>query len=199
MPGSVPWLGCKGQGHVRQEGCQGGDGHHLSRVDGRESRWLCVKSGPGRSGMQGPSRRPGVKDSVAPMVGGAGAAELWVPGGFLTGGGHQGRCRAILRPGAGSRVDPARWAASPSRFLPHPEGRACHFSPRPSWPPPSLPVPLSGPLLTNPSSLFRLESLLLDYQPLSPQLPAQCHPAEDLPCCLAEAVPPGLLPCTLGL
>ena len=136
MPGSVPWLGCKGQGHVRQEGRQEGDGHHLSRVDGRESRWLCVKSGPGRSGMQGPSRRPGVKDSVAPMVGGAGAAELWVPGGFLTGGGHQGRCRAILRPGAGSRVDPARWAASPSRFLPHPEGRACHFSPRPSWPPP---------------------------------------------------------------
>ena len=100
--------------------------------------------------MQGPSRRPGVKDSVAQMVGGAGAAELWVPGGFLTGGGHQGRCRAILRPGAGSRVDPARWAASPSRFLPHPEGRACHFSPRPSWPPPSLPVPLSGPLLTTP-------------------------------------------------
>lgn len=138
MPGSVPWLGCKGQGYVRQEGRQGGDGHHLSRVDGRESRWLCVKSGPGRSGMQGPSR--------ALMVGGAGAAELRVPGGFLTGGGHQGRCRAILRPGAGSRVDPARWAASPSRFLPHPKGRACHFSPRPSWPPPSLPVPLSGPL-----------------------------------------------------
>ena len=105
MPGSVPWLGCKGQGYVRQEGRQGGDGHHLSRVDGRESRWLCVKSGPGRSGMQGPSRGPGVKDSVALMVGGAGAAELRVPGGFLTGGGHQGRCRAILRPGAGSRVD----------------------------------------------------------------------------------------------
>lgn len=38
------------------------------------------------------------------------------------------------------------WAASPSPLLLHPGGRAFHFSPRPSWPPLSLPVPMSGAL-----------------------------------------------------
>lgn len=130
MPGSVPRLGCKGQGHGGQEGHQGGDGHHLSRVNSRASRWLCVKRGPGRSGMQVPNRGPGVKDSVAPMVGGTGASGLWVPGGFLTGGGHQGRCRAILRPGAGSRVDPVRVGSLPKPPPPAPRGAGLFISPQ---------------------------------------------------------------------
>lgn len=80
--------------------------------------------------MQVPSRGPGVKDSVAPMVGGTGASGLWVPGGFLTGGGHQGRCRAILRPGAGSRVDHARVGSLPKPPPPAPRGAGLFISPQ---------------------------------------------------------------------
>lgn len=180
MPGSVPRLGCKGQGHGGQEGHQGGDGHHLSRVNSRASRWLCVKRGPGRSGMQVPSRGPGVKDSVAPMVGGTGASGLWVPGGFLTGGGHQGRCRAILRPGAGSRVDPARVGSLSKPPPPAPRGQGFSFLPKALLAPAVPPCPhVWGPTWTTPhllSSPFHLESLLLDYQPLGPQLPAPLSP-----------------------
>lgn len=89
--------------------------------------------------------------------------------------GHQGRCRAILRP-AGSRVDPARVGSLPKPPPPTPWGQGLSFLPKallaptappcppvwaPSWAPPH-----------HPSSPFHLESLLLDSQ----------HPRPSAPC-----------------
>ena len=90
--------------------------------------------------------------------------------------GHQGCCRAILRPAAGSRVDPAlvgsllKLPPSPSPwgqgllFLPKallaPTASPCPPVWAPSWAPPHYP-----------SSRFHLESLLLDSQRPWPSAP----------------------------
>ena len=90
----------------------------------------------------------------------------------------------------------------PKPLPPAPQGQGLSFLPKALLAPAVSPCPpVWAPSWTPPhhtSSPFYLESLLLDYQPLGPQLPAQCRPAEDLPavwlrwcplvCCLALLV-----------
>lgn len=168
-PGSVPPLGREGPGHAAQEGRRGGDGHHLSRVDSRASRWLCVESGPGRGGGAEAHRGAGL--SMAPMVGGTGASAVGPWRLLDRRPGHQGRRRATARPAAGSRADPARVGSLPKPPPPAPRGQGVSFLPKallaptapawaPSWAPPC-----------HPSSPFHLESLLLDSRRPRPSAP----------------------------
>ena len=175
MLGSVPGLGCEGQGHAAQEGRQEGDGHHLSRVDSRASRWLCVQSGPGRGGgaeaQQGGWVEHGTHGGRHWCLRAVGPWRL-----LDRRLGHQGRCRAILRPAAGSRVDPAQVGSLPKLSpSPSPWEQGLLFLPKALLAPTSPPCPpVWAPSWApphHPSSHFHLESLLLDSQRPRPSAP----------------------------